>query len=585
MTEPFHLRAKALVSRLKLRRCGLGIRKCRGWILLVALLLPSMALGERLKLPGGLEVRWKRDGGDDVEVRRGTTKVLLRRGETRYPDVTPQTDVEMARDGKTLVVTFDGNCAQGDTQRHPLAELEALLEDAAATALLRAHKAHEAVAGFQRALALWSKNDDFVLNLAEALVLDGQRDEAQRALQPAIQRAPLAVYWRFRDDPVLGDAPALVALRSPIKGTARGFPAIQPERGWVATMPTIDGGGSDDPADVPASPGQIVNLDGVVLLGSADQRLLEELGFDAPLDESVAIDDPDYDQEAHPKVAWRSKFRKARIGAVCSTEGVFRLVSRDKVIGQGSCDGDKSDGAAWLLQGALVTMTRLNVGCGCGGYEGEDYNVSRLGPAGAPTLQALFEDAAAGRLLRAGKPHEAAAGFARAVTLGGTRGDLARHLAQALVADGRPQEAVTALAALAPLERYYSVVSQPGLLSLQDAPEIAALRAARPGTATSWPALDAARGLVARRHDELDGDRSRYSSTLRFLTVDSAKTVFEVPLVERDETEGCKGKVRNACIIKASQSTVQRRLEIARRLLKDLGFAPPNKSLQKRSSL
>lgn len=162
--------------------------------------------------------------------------------------------VEPAADRASVDVSLVDDCT-GNTfvVSYRIAALKARVENVAALGQHRARKYAEAERGFRSVVALDPDFDLGYTNLASALALQGKTTEAVDALRPLLARNPAWVYLKILEDPELvslAQAPEILALRAPVKGTARldqlSASAVWSERHQlIATVVTEEGWGFD----------------------------------------------------------------------------------------------------------------------------------------------------------------------------------------------------------------------------------------------------------------------------------------------------------------------------------------------------
>jgi hypothetical protein len=162
--------------------------------------------------------------------------------------------VRPAADSASVDVSLMDDCT-GNTfvVNYRIATLKARLENVAALGLHRARKYAEAETGFRSVVALDPDFDLGYTNLASALALQGKTTEAVDALRPLLAKNPAWVYFKILEDPELvslAQAPEILALRAPVKGTARvdqlSASAVWSERHQlIATVVTETGWGFD----------------------------------------------------------------------------------------------------------------------------------------------------------------------------------------------------------------------------------------------------------------------------------------------------------------------------------------------------
>lgn len=182
-------------------------------------------------LPGGMRIVAWLPGRRSFTIGRGGVTAPLPLEAGRISPVTDRVEptdivaVKLSPDRATVAVSLVDNCLAGDfVVTYPVAALQARLENASALRIHRARKYPEAERAFRRVVGL---DPDFELgytNLASALALQGKAREAVDALRPLIDRNPAWVYHKVLEDSelaTLAEAPEIVALRAPTRGTAR----------------------------------------------------------------------------------------------------------------------------------------------------------------------------------------------------------------------------------------------------------------------------------------------------------------------------------------------------------------------------
>ncbi|MEM9462539.1 MAG: hypothetical protein AAGF11_50795 [Myxococcota bacterium] len=197
---------------------------------------------------------------------------------------------------------------------------------------------------------------------------------------------------------------------------------------------------------------------------------------------------------------------------------------------------------------------------------------------GAPSALARLENASAMRLHQAGDFVASARGFARAARLDPTLDMAWRNLARALAMDRRTEAAMTALAPLlrrAPLRTVHEVLGDPELASLREQPELVALRASRPGTASIREltiAYSRDRSVVALRRTEPSWGSCAFVSELQLFDTTSGQRTLTLPLIDRSDTDpSCESEHRGH--IRARRTAeVEAKLDATDRFLRAMGF-------------
>jgi hypothetical protein len=161
-------------------------------------------------LPGGLAIA-RAQGG--LAITRGSIHAPL-------PVGVKSLDA-LGLDRGIVTLTGDNYCDVATTATIPLAQLEALVEGAAAEQALAAAKYTDAVAGLAKAVALAPELDELHRRLAIAYVRAGRRQEALAALAAHATVNPVWTYWRVTEDPELAPLaaePELAPLRARVRG-------------------------------------------------------------------------------------------------------------------------------------------------------------------------------------------------------------------------------------------------------------------------------------------------------------------------------------------------------------------------------
>ncbi|WP_143140954.1 TPR end-of-group domain-containing protein [Nannocystis exedens] len=200
-----------------------------------------------------------------------------------------------------------------------------------------------------------------------------------------------------------------------------------------------------------------------------------------------------------------------------------------------------------------------------------------------PALLARVANAAGLRAHRKKDYATAAAAFVRATKLDPDFDLAATNLACALALQGKTAEAIAALKpwiAREPVKMYAKILADDELAALREAPEIVALRAAKPGTAklagdVAIPAPEVfhapERGLFAAVRQEQSWGSS--DGTARLEVFDrTGKQAAELLLIDWADAED--GDCGGICVRTASRARIDGRVAVADRLLRDLGFVP-----------
>lgn len=191
---------------------------------------------------------------------------------------------------------------------------------------------------------------------------------------------------------------------------------------------------------------------------------------------------------------------------------------------------------------------------------------------------ARLENASAMRLHQAGDFVASARRFARAARLDPALDVAWGNLARALAMDGRTETAMTALAPLlrrAPLRTMHEVLRDPELAALRERPEIVALRAPRPGTASIHDlalAYSEHRSLVALRRTEQSWGSCSFVSELQLFDTESGQRTLTLPLIDwADSDPSCESE-RRGHIRAERAASVKANLDAADRFLRAMGF-------------
>jgi len=204
-------------------------------------------------------------------------------------------------------------------------------------------------------------------------------------------------------------------------------------------------------------------------------------------------------------------------------------------------------------------------------------------------LRSRIEGTAAYKRHQAKAYDEAARGFALAAQLDPTPQKRWTNLACALSLRGEVDKAVLALTPLLhrePLVAYSKVHDDPELQALRARPEVTRLRAATPGSALLSLRADKLQGFafatststatVARLERSESGGTCQFAVNLSFYSSETGEERLSLPLIHLGETLVECGRDADgapAAIARKHVPTVQRRVDHANTLLRDLGFA------------
>jgi hypothetical protein len=199
-------------------------------------------------------------------------------------------------------------------------------------------------------------------------------------------------------------------------------------------------------------------------------------------------------------------------------------------------------------------------------------------------LRARLVNARAMREHRRKRYAAAAAGFARAAGLDPAFRVARTNWACALARQGKLAEAIAVLRPLLakdPFEVYHRVLADSDLRGLVGRPEISALRSKRPGTARlalarrHLAALSPTHRLVAVTVPYASWGTEQWALSLQVLSLRSGERVLKLPLAQTiDMTEG-------GSFSRSGRAAAKKRLALANRLLRDLGFVVP-RSVERR---
>jgi hypothetical protein len=209
----------------------------------------------------------------------------------------------------------------------------------------------------------------------------------------------------------------------------------------------------------------------------------------------------------------------------------------------------------------------------------------------ARSLVARLENAQALVAHRARSHAAAAKGFARVVALDPDFDLAYTNLAAALTLAGKVEEAMTALAPLLarnPVQVYVKVMRDAELTALREQPAIVAQRSQAPGSAVIHAqsftlqgaplAIDQARQHIAVVDTEASWGACHFESILQIFSATTGEVRAELPIVTWDDSDPdtCDGRA----LLPDARARVAERVEVANRVLRDLGFAPAAKLKQ-----
>lgn len=207
----------------------------------------------------------------------------------------------------------------------------------------------------------------------------------------------------------------------------------------------------------------------------------------------------------------------------------------------------------------------------------------------ARSLVARLENSEALAAHRARNHAVAAQGFARAVALDPDFDLAYTNQAAALTLAGKVEEAMAALAPLLarnPVHVYVKVMRDAELTALREQPAIVAVRNQTPGTAVvnaqsfaiqgAPLAIDPAKKLIAVVDTEASWGACHFESVLQIFSATTGEMRTELPLVTWDDSDpdACDGRA----LLPEARGRVTERVEVASRVLRDLGFAPAAKA-------
>jgi hypothetical protein len=209
----------------------------------------------------------------------------------------------------------------------------------------------------------------------------------------------------------------------------------------------------------------------------------------------------------------------------------------------------------------------------------------------ARSLVARLENAEALAAHRARNHAAAAQGFGRAVALDPDFDLAYTNQASALTLAGKVEEAMAALAPLLarnPAHVYAKVMRDAELAALREQPAIVAVRSQTPGSAVinsqsfalqgALLAMDQAHQRVAVVDAEASWGACHFESILLIVSATTGEVLTEFPLVTWDDSDpdACDGRA----LLPGARARVAERVEMANRVLRDLGFAPVTKAKQ-----
>ena len=209
----------------------------------------------------------------------------------------------------------------------------------------------------------------------------------------------------------------------------------------------------------------------------------------------------------------------------------------------------------------------------------------------ARSLVARLENSHALAAHRARNHAAAAQGFARVVALDPDFDLGYTNLAAALTLAGKVEEAMAALGPLLarnPVQVYAKVMRDAELTALREQPAIVAQRSPAPGTAVIHAqsftlqgaplAIDHARKLIAAVDTEASWGACHFESILQIFSATTGEVRAELPIVTWDDSDpdACDGRA----LLPEARARVAERVEVANRVLRDLGFAPAAKLKQ-----